>query len=144
MTPTTLFKTMGLDLNIFSSALKLNTQYMHTIHFNLRLRRAIDMDELMRRFQLGAPSGDDQQGIVGFGFFIRPRSWAVWPDSQPDRGRQPRAWRSMTTRKSIGTCFTPQDGNSLLSSIAASLWFMYPDSYEEKLAPVRPYFFSEI
>jgi glyceraldehyde-3-phosphate dehydrogenase (NAD(P)) len=44
----------------------------------------------------------------------------------------------------IGTCFTPQDGNSLLSSIAASLWFMYPDSYEEKLAPVKPYFFSEI
>jgi len=24
------------------------------------------------------------------------------------------------------------------------LWFLYPDSYEEKLAPVRPYFFSEI
>ena len=44
----------------------------------------------------------------------------------------------------VGTCFTPQDGNSLLSSIAASLWFMYPDSYEERLAPVRPYFFSEI
>ena len=44
----------------------------------------------------------------------------------------------------VGTCFTPQDGNSLLSSIAASLWFMYPDSYEEKLAPVRPYFFHEI
>ena len=44
----------------------------------------------------------------------------------------------------VGTCFTPQDGNSLLSSIAATLWFMYPESYEEKLAPVRPYFFSEI
>jgi glyceraldehyde-3-phosphate dehydrogenase (NAD(P)) len=44
----------------------------------------------------------------------------------------------------IGTCFTPQDGNSLLSSIAAALWFLYPDSYDERLAPVRPYFFSEI
>jgi glyceraldehyde-3-phosphate dehydrogenase (NAD(P)) len=44
----------------------------------------------------------------------------------------------------IGTCFTPQDGNSLLSSIAATLWFMYPDSYEEKLSAVRPYFFNEI
>ena len=32
-----LFKTIGLDLNIFSSALKLNTQYMHTIHFDLAL-----------------------------------------------------------------------------------------------------------
>jgi glyceraldehyde-3-phosphate dehydrogenase (NAD(P)) len=44
----------------------------------------------------------------------------------------------------VGICFTPQDGNSLLSSIAASLWFMYPDSYEEKLTAVKPYFFSEI
>src|SRR4029453_12361040 len=46
-----LFKTLGLSLNIYSSALKLNTQYMHTIHFNLKLRRGINKDELMRRFQ---------------------------------------------------------------------------------------------
>jgi glyceraldehyde-3-phosphate dehydrogenase (NAD(P)) len=39
---------------------------------------------------------------------------------------------------------TPQNGNSSLSSIAATLWFLYPDSYEEKLDPVRPYFFGEI
>ena len=42
---------MGLNLNIYSSALKLNTQYMHTIHFNLRLRRGITKEELMRRLQ---------------------------------------------------------------------------------------------
>ena len=59
----------------------------------------------------------------------------------------PRSLQSLAMRgdkEIVGTCFTPQDGNSLLSSIAASLWFMYPDSYEERLAPVRPYFFSEI
>ena len=44
-----LFKTMGLDLNIYSSALKLNTQYMHTIHFNLKLRRSISSSLLMPR-----------------------------------------------------------------------------------------------
>ena len=41
-------------------------------------------------------------------------------------------------------CFTSQDGNSLLSSIAASLWFLYPDSYEARLEPLKPYFFKEI
>src|SRR4026207_2504246 len=46
-----LFKTLGLNLNIFSSALKLNTQYMHTIHFNLKFRPAINKGELMRRLQ---------------------------------------------------------------------------------------------
>ena len=32
-----------------------------------------------------------------------------------------------------GFCFTPQDGNSLLSSISIAEWFMYPNSYEEKI-----------
>jgi glyceraldehyde-3-phosphate dehydrogenase (NAD(P)) len=47
-------------------------------------------------------------------------------------------------REVVGICFTPQDGNSLLSSLAATLWFLHPDAYEEKLEPLRPYFFREI
>ena len=54
-----LFKTLGLDLDIYSSALKLNTQYMHTIHFNLKLRRGIAKEELMRRLQSNAPGSAD-------------------------------------------------------------------------------------
>jgi len=30
-----LYKTLGITLNVFSSALKLNTQYMHCIWFNV-------------------------------------------------------------------------------------------------------------
>jgi glyceraldehyde-3-phosphate dehydrogenase (NAD(P)) len=41
-------------------------------------------------------------------------------------------------------CFTPQDGNSLLSSIAATLWFLDAGSYEERLKALQPYFFNEI
>jgi glyceraldehyde-3-phosphate dehydrogenase (NAD(P)) len=33
----------------------------------------------------------------------------------------------------FGTCFTPQDGNSLLSSVAATLWFIDPKTYKEKM-----------
>src|SRR5436305_1636025 len=33
------FETMHKDLNLFSSAVKLNTQYMHSIWFNLELTR---------------------------------------------------------------------------------------------------------
>jgi glyceraldehyde-3-phosphate dehydrogenase/erythrose-4-phosphate dehydrogenase len=46
-----LFKTLGLDLNLYSSAVKLNTQYMHVIHFNLRLRRRVSLDEVIRRLR---------------------------------------------------------------------------------------------
>jgi len=138
-----LFQTLGLDLNIFSSALKLNTQYMHTIHFNLRLRRGIDKDELMRRFKstrrVALTNKKSSASVFSFGrdhglFGRILNQTVIVSQSLAIHGE----------KEIIGTCFTPQDGNSLLSSLAATLWFLYPDSYEEKLAPVRPYFFDEI
>ena len=47
-----LFNTMGYDLNLFSSAIKLNTQYMHTIFFDIRVKTSTTVDrltELMER-----------------------------------------------------------------------------------------------
>jgi glyceraldehyde-3-phosphate dehydrogenase (NAD(P)) len=44
----------------------------------------------------------------------------------------------------VGFCFTPQDGNPLLSSVAAATWFMYPKTYEEKIQCMKPYFFQEV
>jgi glyceraldehyde-3-phosphate dehydrogenase (NAD(P)) len=32
-----------------------------------------------------------------------------------------------------GTCFTPQDGNSLLTSVAATMWLIDPKTYKEKV-----------
>ncbi len=138
-----LFKTLGLDLSIFSSALKLNTQYMHTIHFNLKLRRGITKDELLRRLQttrrVALTNKKSSASVFSFGrdhglFGRILNQTVIVSQSLAMRG----------DREIIGTCFTPQDGNSLLSSIAATLWFLYPDSYEDKLEPVRPYFFKEI
>jgi glyceraldehyde-3-phosphate dehydrogenase (NAD(P)) len=43
-----------------------------------------------------------------------------------------------------GFCFTPQDGNSLLSSIAASAWFLDPDHYEANIQFITPYLFDEV
>ncbi len=44
----------------------------------------------------------------------------------------------------VGFCFTPQDGNSLLSSIAATLWFLHPDGFEDRIDSIRRYLFSEV
>ena len=138
-----LFQTLGLNLDIFSSALKLNTQYMHTIHFNLRLKRAIKMEEVIRRFKstrrVAMTHKKSSASVFSFGrdhglFGRILNQTVIVSQSLAMRG----------DREIIGTCFTPQDGNSLLSSLAATLWFLYPDSYEEKLDPVRPYFFDEI
>jgi glyceraldehyde-3-phosphate dehydrogenase (NAD(P)) len=47
-------------------------------------------------------------------------------------------------REVIGFCFTPQDGNSLVSSVAAALWFLYPDAVQQRLDAILPYMFNEI
>ena len=48
-------------------------------------------------------------------------------------------------REIIGFCFTPQDGNSLASSIVAALWLMEPDfDRQERLAVLERFFFREI
>ena len=40
-----------------------------------------------------------------------------------------------------GFCFTPQDGNSILSSISAAEWFLYPHSYQDKIQCLSKLFF---
>ena len=49
-------------------------------------------------------------------------------------------------REVYGFCFTPQDGNSLLSSIAATLWHIDPDpeSVSQRLQPIRRWVYEEI
>ncbi len=138
-----LFKTLDLDLDIYSSVLKLNTQYMHTIYFDLKLRRAISMDEVMRRItmnrRIALTSKKSTAAVFSFG---RDHGLFGRILSQTVIVRQSLALRG--DREVIGMCFTPQDGNPLLSSIAATLWFLYPDSYDNLLDNLRPYFFQEI
>ena len=43
-----------------------------------------------------------------------------------------------------GFCFTPQDGNSILSSIAATERFLFPHAYDDKIQCLSELFYSEI
>ena len=49
-------------------------------------------------------------------------------------------------RELYGFCFTPQDGNSLLSSVAAALWLIDPgeESLAKRLSPLRRWLYTEI
>ena len=138
-----LFKTLGLDLDIYSSALKLNTQYMHTIHFNLILKRGITLEEVLRRVKsnsrIAVTNKQSSASVFSFGrdhglFGRILNHTALVTQSLALRG----------DREIVGMCFTSQDGNSLLSSIAATLWLLDPNNYEDRLEPIRPYFFKEI
>jgi glyceraldehyde-3-phosphate dehydrogenase (NAD(P)) len=47
-------------------------------------------------------------------------------------------------KKVVGFCYTPQDGNSLLSSVAATLRYLDQSKLDENMDVLRPYIFREI
>ena len=138
-----LFSTLGYDLDIFSSAIKLNTQYMHSLHFSLSLDRDIDIDEIRDRLdantRIAVTHKKSANQVFSFGrdhgYYGRIMSQAVV------------AAETLAVRNGneiVGFSFTPQDGNPLLSTIAALLWYIEPGSMEERLDILRRYLFPEI
>ena len=137
------FQTLGEKLNLFSSAIKLNTQYMHTLWFDLDLKHDTTLEEvkaLLRNNPRVACTGKRSVNqIFSFGrdhgYYGRILSQTVIPVS---------TLSVPNPRKIVGFCYTPQDGNSLLSSVAATLRYLDPTQLEERLDALRPYIFREI
>jgi glyceraldehyde-3-phosphate dehydrogenase (NAD(P)) len=134
---------MGYDLNLFSSAIKLNTQYMHTIFFDIRVNNSTTVGKLQERIRdnprMAVTYKNSANSVFSFG---------------RDQGHYGRilnvcvvALPTLTVRNDneiVGYCFTPQDGNSLLSSISAATWFLYPDDYEDRIQAVGKFFHDEV
>jgi glyceraldehyde-3-phosphate dehydrogenase type II len=138
-----LFETLGYDLPLHSSAMKLPTQYMHALWFSLTLDNKIDRDEVVDRLRenprIALTHKRSANKVFSFGrdhgYFGRILNQAVVP------------FESLTVRNEnevVGFCFTSQDGNSLLSSMAATLRFLDPDSVERGIATMKQYFFDEV
>jgi len=138
-----LFNTMGYDLNLFSSACVLNTQYMHTIFFDVRVKRPTTKEKLLQAIR-----ANDRMSIT-----YKSSANTVFSFGR-DYGHYGRilnvtvlAWPTVTVRNDteiVGYCFTPQDGNSLLSSVSAATRFLYPKDYEQRIQCLKPYFFDEV
>jgi len=138
-----LFNTLGLKLDLYSSAMKVNSQYMHILHFKLIVKeetsvpKIIDKLELNDRIALTDKVNANEVFSFGrdHGHFGRILNQAVV--SVPSL--------SVKNKNEItGFCFTPQDGNSILSSLAITEWFLYPHSYEDKIQCLKPLFFDEV
>ncbi len=138
-----LYRTKDIDLNLFSSAVKLNSQYMHSVYFQLRRSRPITLDEVVRRcndLDLIAMSWKNSAATVfsfgrDHGLYGRIMNQTVIAqDTLTIRGGN----------EVIGFCFTPQDGNSLLSSLAVTCYHLDPTNYAERIQVLAPYFFDEV
>ncbi len=138
-----LFQTKGLELNLFSSAVKLNTQYMHSLWFDLRLKRPTTLESLKTRIKandrIAVTEKKDANTVFSFGrdqgHFGRILNQTVIPLSTMTMPHENRV---------VGFCFTPQDGNSLLSSLAAALRFIHPADWESRIQVLKPFFFDEV
>jgi glyceraldehyde-3-phosphate dehydrogenase (NAD(P)) len=138
-----LFQTLGEKLKLFSSAIKLNTQYMHTLWFDLQLNFDTTLEEVKTALRanprVAVTGRRSVNQIFSFGrdhgFFGRIFSQTVIPLS---------TLAMPNPRKIVGFCYTPQDGNSLLSSVAATLRYLDEKKLEERIDVLRPYIFREI
>ena len=137
-----LFAQEGKKLNLFSSAIKLPTQYMHTLWFTLSFKEHIKHDDIMKNLQdsefLMATEKMSSNKVFSFG---------------RDHGYHGRllshgivAEQSLHVKENTltGYCFTPQDGNALLSSVAATVQYYYKDDWKEKMDVFNRYIFKNI
>ena len=138
-----LFKTMKWDLDLFSSAMKTNSQYMHTLWFHLILNEKITKEEVFRRLRandrVALSHKNSTNSVFSFGrdhgHFGRILNQTVLVENTLE---------VINDREVVGWCFTPQDGNSLLSSVSAANFFLYPEDYKSKIQCLKPYFFEEV
>ena len=138
-----LFSTLGHDLPLYSSAIKLNTQYMHSLHFALTLDREITVDEVKERLlantRIAVTHKKSANQVFSFGrdhgYYGRIMSQAVV------------SLETLAVRNGneiVGFSFTPQDGNPLLSTVAAMLWYIHPESQDDRMDILRRYLYPEI
>jgi glyceraldehyde-3-phosphate dehydrogenase (NAD(P)) len=138
-----LFNTLGYDLNLFSSALKVNSQYMHAVHFNIKVKQPTSVEailETLRRDDRVALTYKQSANSVfsfgrDYGHYGRILNQAVV--AAPTLMVRDR-------HEVVGFAFTPQDGNALISSVAAACWFLYPESYDQKLNCLKDSIFDEV
>jgi len=138
-----LFNTLGYDLNVFSSAIKLNTQYMHVIYFDVRVKKPTTVKEIMERFRandrVSLTEKVSANSVFSFG-----RDYGHYGRILNQTVVSVPTLFVRNGNEIVGYCFTPQDGNSILSSVAATTWFLYPDNYEQRIQCLKPYFFDEV
>jgi glyceraldehyde-3-phosphate dehydrogenase (NAD(P)) len=140
-----LFKTKGLKLDLFSRAMKINTQYMHTIGFDMYVQNANkdDLVDLVKSSKKTAVTYKDATCLTyffgnEFGINGKILNHSVIPIE---------TLHVRDSRRGIhisGYCFTPQDGNSIVSSVKAAMWLLDPTTYQKDTECLDQYLFDEV
>ena len=132
---------------VYSSAMKINSQYMHTIRFTVTIAENVDRETIIERLRnnkfIALTLKTCSNKVFSFGrdhgYYGRNYSQAV-VSAPTIQVRNNGKGETVIT----GFCFTPQDGNSLLSSLAATAYGVLGNDYEKYLGFVDELLFSHV
>jgi len=116
-----LLSTVEMNVDVFSSALKISTQYMHAVRFNITVSEPMTKSGVINIMSnnplISLTHKTSANKIFSFGrdhgYYGRIYNHVVVPQKQIE------IYRNETCTRIVGFCFTPQDGNSLITSLAA-------------------------
>jgi glyceraldehyde-3-phosphate dehydrogenase (NAD(P)) len=135
--------TLGADVSLHSSALKVSTQLMHAMWFDVTLRDALSLEYALMRLaeepRLALTHKTSANAVFSFGRDHGPHGRllnhaVVVADTVAVRGE----------RQVSGFAFTPQDGNTLLSNLVLVARALDPVGWRDRVACVQPHLFSEV
>lgn len=135
--------TLGKDVNLFSSAMKLNTQFMHTAHFHFRLKQPLDLAEVKRLLQADKYIGLTDKAATNLVFSFAREHGPFGRILSQTVVVAPSLHVSENGRDITGYAFTPQDGNALLSSIAMATRKLHPDDWQKRMSVFDQYLLKE-
>ena len=142
-----LLNTVKKSAPVYSSAMKTNSQYMHTIRFSITVGKNLSEDMVLSRFRknkfVALTHKTCANKVFSFGrdhgYYGRIYNQTVVsiPSLQVRSNK-----KDETTI--TGFCFTPQDGNSLLSSAVSALYGVHGDDYVEYLHVLDELLFDQV
>tara|TARA_R110000824_G_scaffold8737_4_gene39647 strand:- start:63544 stop:64605 length:1062 start_codon:yes stop_codon:yes gene_type:complete len=139
--------TMHKHVLMFSSAMKVNSQYMHSIRFSLSVKGHMSKEAVTNRFKENPFVALTQKKMANKVFsFGRDHGYYGRIFNQTVISVPSLHTISVANgcTKITGFCFTPQDGNSLLSSVAAALHAIYGKKYQEYMNIFDEYLFKTV
>lgn len=126
--------TLNKDVNLFSSALKLNTQFMHIAHFHFRLNKPTTLDEVKKLLKNDKYIGLTDKTATNLVFSFAREHGPFGRILSQTVVVTPSLHVSDDGKDVTGYAFTPQDGNALLSSIAMATRKLHPEDWQKRMS----------
>lgn len=137
-----LYETLDVELDLFSSAIKVPTQFMHTIWFQLVLEESTDREAVLERIRddplVAVTDKMDADLVFNMGREFGPFGRIL------NQGVVATETLHVDEGTITGFCFTPQDGNALLSNVRAATRYAHPEDWRKRAQALDEHIVDEL